>query len=111
VALSLGVSAAASAAPSVDIGDEQARRIAARVADLDDVLPDPRGIRRSWPRLGSAGMPAALGVLAAMGIGLALAAGGWLLFEQSQGAERGVFVLGTIALLGGCAAYLESPRC
>lgn len=106
VALSLGVSASASAAPSVDLGDEQARRIAARVADLDDVLPILAGAL-VVAYLGSVGMPAPLGLLAPLGIGLALAAAGWLLFEHSEGAERGVFVLGTIALLGGCAAYLD----
>jgi hypothetical protein len=99
-------SAAASAAPSVEVGDERARRIAARVADLDDVLPILAGAI-IVATLGTGGMPAALNVLAAVGIGLAVAAGGWLLFEQSAGAERGVFVLGTIALLGGCAAYIE----
>jgi hypothetical protein len=107
VALSLGVSAAASAAPSVETGDEQALRVAARVADLDDVLPILAG-SVIVAMLGSAGMPAVLGVLAAVGIGLLVAVAGWLLFEKSQGAERGVFVLGAIALLGGCAAYLET---
>lgn len=106
VALALGVSAAASAAPSVAIGDEQARRIAARVADLDDVLPILAGAL-VISAVGSVGLPPLLGLVAAIGIGLALAAAGWLLFEHSHGAERGVFVLGTIALLGGCAAYLE----
>ena len=105
VALSLGVSAAASAAPSIEVGDERARRVAARVADLDDVLPILVG-SVIVAHLGSVGMPAALGVLAAIGVGLLLAVAGWLLFEQSEGAERGVFVLGTVALLGGCAAYL-----
>jgi hypothetical protein len=106
VALALGVSAAASAAPPVTAGDEQARRIAARVADLDDVLPILAGAV-VVASLSAVGMPAVLGVLAPLGIGLALAAAGWLLFEHSEGAERGVYVLGTIALLGGCAAYLS----
>jgi hypothetical protein len=107
VAMSLGISAAASAAPSVEVGDEQARRVAARVADLDDVLPILAGAI-VVAMLGSAGMPAPLGMLAAVGIGLLVAVAGWLLFEKSRGAERGVFVLGTIALVGGCAAYLET---
>lgn len=107
VALALGTSAAASAAPSVDVGDERARRIAGRVADLDDVLPIVVGAF-IVASLGSTGMPAALGVLASIGLGLLIAVAGWLLFERSEGAERGVFVLGTIALLGGCAAYLET---
>lgn len=107
IATALGISAAASAAPSVDVGDERDRRIAARVADLDDVLPILVG---SWAvaLLGSAGMPAALGMLATIGVALLVAVAGWLLFERSQGAERGVFVLGTIAILGGTAAYLNT---
>lgn len=106
VAVALGVCAAASAAPPITAGDEQARRIAARVADLDDVLPILAGAF-VVATLSSVGMPALLGVLAPIGIGLALAAAGWLLFEHSEGAERGVYVLGIIALLGGCAAYLS----
>jgi Kef-type K+ transport system membrane component KefB len=45
------------------------------------------------------------------GVGLALAAAGWLLFERATGpAERGVFVLGAVLLLGGAATYLgNSP--
>lgn len=107
VALALGISASTSAAPSVDVGDERARRIAARVADLDDVLPILMG-SVVIAMLGSAGMPALLGMVATIGIGLLVAVAGWLLFERAHGAERGVFVLGTIALLGGCAAYLET---
>jgi hypothetical protein len=50
--------------------------------------------------------PAANATLAAGG-GLAVGAAGWLLFERAQGtAERSVFVIGTLALLGGGAAYL-----
>jgi hypothetical protein len=106
VALSLGASAAASAAPSVEVGDPQARRVAARVADLDDVLPILAG-SIVVAMLGSSGMPAVLGLLAGVGVGLLVAVAGWLLLEKSHGAERGVFVLGSVALLGGCAAYLE----
>jgi hypothetical protein len=107
VAFALGISAASSAAPSIDVGDERARKIAARVADLDDVLPVLMG-SVIVAMLGSVGLPPALGILATVGIGLLVAVAGWLLFERSAGAERGVFVLGTIALLGGCAAYLHT---
>jgi hypothetical protein len=47
-------------------------------------------------------------VALSIGLGLAIAVSGWLLFERSAGAERDVFVLGTLALLGGAAAYLET---
>jgi hypothetical protein len=40
-------------------------------------------------------------------LGAGVAAAGWLLFERAQGAaERAVFVVGTVVLLGGVAAYL-----
>ena len=82
--------------------------MATRVADLDDVLPIvmataafavlPAGLTREvW-----------IFMLAPVAIGLAVGAVGWLLFERSEsGAERAVFVLGTLALAGGAAAYLR----
>jgi hypothetical protein len=107
VALALGICASASAAPSVDVGDAHARQIAARVADLDDVAPILLGgmvlalahdaptrdlIRTTWLTIG---------------LGLTLGLTGWLLVESASGlAERGVFVLGSLALLGGATAYL-----
>jgi hypothetical protein len=47
------------------------------------------------------------GVAATALVGLATGGTGWLLFESSQGAERNVYVLGSLAVLGGCAAYLD----
>ena len=44
----------------------------------------------------------AITMVAGLGVGLA----GWLLLERSEGAERGVFVIGILALLAGCAAFL-----
>jgi hypothetical protein len=107
IALVLGLCASASAAPAVGENDNPARRIAARVADLDDVLPILLG-GVALALLGSAGTPALTGVALSLGLGLAIAVSGWLLFERSEGAERDVFVLGTLALLGGSAAYLEA---
>ena len=104
-AIALGICASASAAPSVEAGDATARKIAARVADLDDVLPIVLG-GFLIAALAPSDRPAVLGALLAAAGGLAIAFSGWLLFERSEGAERGVFVLGTLALLGGCAAYL-----
>jgi hypothetical protein len=106
VALALGISASASAAPHVAAGENGARRIAARVADLDDVLPIVIG---GAVIVLAAGAKEAVGSL--VGITIALGAGvgatGLLLLERSEGrAERGVFVLGLIALLGGSASYL-----
>jgi hypothetical protein len=107
VALTLGLCASASAAPSVDEGDDDARRVAARVADLDDVLPIVLG-GVAISLIGGGERLVLLDVGLSIGIGLAIAASGWLLFELSEGAERDVFVLGTLALLGGAAAYLET---
>jgi hypothetical protein len=46
-------------------------------------------------------------LLAPIGIGLTVGVIGWLLFERAQsGAERGVYVLGALALAGGAAAYV-----
>lgn len=105
VALALGICASASAAPSVEAADEHARQIAARVADLDDVLPIVLGgIIVSM--LAPVDRAPVAGALLAIGLGGMIAFSGWLLFERSEGAERAVFVLGTLALLGGCAAYL-----
>lgn len=107
VALALGLCASASAAPAVDDGDDAGRRVAARVADLDDVLPIVVG-GVALSLIGNEGRVALLDVALSIGIGLAIAASGWLLFERSEGPERDVFVLGTLALLGGAAAYLET---
>jgi hypothetical protein len=106
VALTLGLCASASAAPAVGPADDRARRIAARVADLDDVLPIVIG-GVALALIGAGGPPALPAVMLGLGLGAAIAVSGWLLFEQSEGAERDVFVLGTLLLLGGAAAYLE----
>ena len=107
VALTLGLCASASAAPSVDEGSDAARRVAARVADLDDVLPIVLG-GVALSLIGDGDRRVLMDVGLSIGVGLAIAASGWLLFELSEGAERDVFVLGTLALLGGAAAYLET---
>jgi hypothetical protein len=106
VALALGLCASASAAPAVDTPDDTAGRVAARVADLDDVLPIMLGgglIVMAGPGSRSVMEGAVLTVALGLAIGLA----GWLLIERAEGlAERGVFILGSLALLGGSAAYL-----
>jgi hypothetical protein len=107
VALGLGICASASAAPSVEAADENARKLAGRVADLDDVLPIVLG-GVVISMLAPVERAAIVGALLAIGLGGTIAFSGWLLFERSEGAERGVFVLGTLLLLGGCAAYLDT---
>ncbi len=107
MAVALGVCAAASAAPAVDETTREPRRTAANVADLDDVVPIALGavVLVLWAATGRGTTGA---VALSVAIGAATAAGGWLLFEHSAGAERGVFVLGSLAMIGGSAAYLST---
>ena len=107
MAVALGVCAAASAAPAVDEDAAPSHRVAAYVADLDDVLPIALGgvVLVLWAATGSR---TAVSLLLSVSSGAGIAIGGWLLIEHSEGAERGVFVLGTLAFLGGTAAYLST---
>lgn len=103
-AAALGLGAAASAAPFVEDTSGAARRIASQVADLDDVLPIVLGgIVVSIAAENSVPIGDALLLTLAVGVGVGIA--GWLLFEDAAGAERGVFVIGTLVLLGGASAY------
>ena len=104
-ALALGVSASASAATMTTHGDARDRQIAARVADLDDVLPIVlSGLVVGLALFGPRGAVAS--AMLAVALGLGIGACGWLLFEKAESAaERGVFVLGALALLGGSASY------
>ena len=103
-AAAIGLPAAASAAPFAGESADAARRIAARVADLDDVLPIALGgIVLSLAAPDQSGIVHDLLITCAVGVGVGVS--GWLLFEGAEGAERGVFVVGTLALLGGGAAY------
>ena len=105
-ALALGLCASASSATSADPDSEAAAAIGTRVADLDDVLPIALASCVLLP--GASGGRVWLLVLAPIGIGLAVGAIGWLLFDRADsGGERVVFVLGTIGLAGGSAAYLR----
>jgi hypothetical protein len=108
VALALGICASSSAAPSVTPSDHSSRRIAARVADLDDVLPICLG-GILLALMVKADGTALISALTSVGIGAGVAAAGLLLLRgREDPAERGVFVLGLLALLGGSAAYLAS---
>jgi hypothetical protein len=107
IALALGLCASASAAPSAGETDARARVVAARVADLDDVLPIVLG-GVALALIGAGLMSPVKAVGLSVALGLVIAVTGWLLFERTSGAERDVFVLGTLALLGGSSAYLET---
>jgi hypothetical protein len=101
VALVVGAAAAASSAGAPDEGriDDDA----VRIADLDDVVPIVlAAVACGW----SAPHGPAVAVGVAIAIGVVLGLVGWLLFERTTAdAERGVFVLGVLALVGGAAAY------
>lgn len=110
-ALTLGICAAASSAGSVETSSDEKHRTATRIADLDDALPILAGgvvialIASTDPtRIDEALISVGRICLA----GLAIAVAGWLLFERAHStAERGVFIVGTLVLLGGSAAYLS----
>jgi hypothetical protein len=107
VALALGLCASASSATSADPDSEEAAGVATQVADLDDALPMIIAIALV-PLAAQSGNRAIVDVLAPPLLGLAIGAIGWLLFDRAEsGAERVVFVIGTLALLGGAASHLK----
>jgi len=107
LALALGLCASATAAGVAPADAPLADRLAVRIADLDDVLPIAIG--GVVLALAATSAPLEVMRLAAgnVALGLAVAVAGWLLFDRAHGeAERAVFVIGVVALLGGGAAYL-----
>jgi hypothetical protein len=105
IALALAVSASASAASA------SSSAIAARIADLDDVLPIAVGAL-AVALLGNGNANGGASALALVGatllVGLTVGVAGWLLIERAHSvAERGLFVLGLLALVGGASAYLS----
>ncbi len=106
-ALALGLCASASSATTADPDSEPVAAVATRVADLDDVLPIVLAVA-AFPLFPSTMHSPWVLALAPLGIGLAVGAIGWLLFERAEsGAERVVFVIGALALAGGAAVYLR----
>jgi len=108
LALALGLCASASSATSADPDSEPAAAVATRVADLDDVVPIVLAMIAFALLPTAAPQPAWLLMIAPVVVGLAVGAIGWLLFERAEtGPERVVFVIGTLAMAGGAAAYLQ----
>lgn len=108
IALALGICAAASAAGAAESGREE-DTLAARVADLDDIAPIVLAAAMLAALDGAGVAQSLLRAAVALGLGAIAGAIGWLLFERADGAgERAVFVLGTMALLGGSAAYMHA---
>lgn len=107
-ALAMGLSASASSATSADPDSEPAAAVVTRVADLDDVLPIGLAVAVFAMLAAWTEHDVAVSVSSPLLIGLAIGGIGWLVFERADsGPERVVFVLGTLALAGGSAAYLH----
>ena len=108
-ALTLGLCAAASSATSAEDHSEM-HAVAARIADLDDVLP----VVLSGLVVVMLGSPESMPLWQAVGwlfrtlvLGISIGTAGWLLFERAHSrSERNVFIAGTVALIGGTSAYL-----
>ena len=107
IALCLAVTAAASSGHTADPRSDPAAKLAARVADFDDLLLIAAGaILLVFVRSSYGPVPPLL-LLAPIGIGVTVAVAGLLLFEHSDGeSERGLLVLGAVSLLGGASSYL-----
>lgn len=104
VALLLGLCAASSAAA----GHQTDGSLAADVADLDDLAPIVVGAVALAAVAAPGGGALAIRLVTTIATALLVAGAGWLLFERTSAAhERAVFVLGTLVLLGGIAAYLD----
>jgi hypothetical protein len=106
-AAALGLCVAVSAAVGLDAGDSRNLVAAARVADLDDLpLMVLGGL--AVPLLANLASPVTA-VALTVAAGLMIGAAGALLFGRAEGGpERGVFVTGTVILLGGAAAYASA---
>ncbi len=110
VGLVLGISAAASSAVAYEGVSHEVQRVASRIADLDDLLPIVLGglvvVRVTAPPF-TPWLSSLADVAVTIGLGGGVGIAGWLLFERAHSrAERNVFIAGTLALLGGTAAYL-----
>jgi hypothetical protein len=103
----LGISSCASAAVRFDGPVTPDLAFASRVADIEDVPLIALGA--VVVAMASGSLPVVANLLAAIAAGAAVGLAGVLLFERAAGAaERGVFVAGSVVLLGGVAAFLEA---
>lgn len=107
LALVLGACAAVSSAGGAGVATDATHELAGRLADADDLLPICLGGVIVTLAVGQP-LAAAVGLLFyTTALGLALGGAGWLLFGRpAGGAERAVFLLGTLLLLAGSAAHL-----
>ena len=98
-----GICASASAATRAPAHNGSTASRLSRIADLDDV---PLVVLGAVIMATAADRPIVVSLLLAAGASALAGAAGWLLFEYARtDAERGVFVLGAVLLLGGVGAY------
>jgi hypothetical protein len=108
VAAVLGVAASVSSAGAPEHAGSGTHRLATRVADLDDGLSVLAGAIVVAAVGASAPQDALRTIGQTMVVGLLGGVAGWLLFERAHSpAERAVFVIGTLALIGGSAQYVH----
>lgn len=103
-ALALGIVSSVSSAPEGERGTTPS--LAATIADFDDVMPVLLGalvLAFAHP-LGPSRALLLGGWTVAFSVVIAVAAN--LLFRDADGAERGAFLVGAVALLAGGAAYV-----
>jgi hypothetical protein len=105
IAISLAAAAGASGAAAFVEGPGGDGDHAVHVADLDDVLPIVVAAS-AVGLMGGTTLNWAAALAGPVAIGLTCGAIGLLLFERTtRDAERAVFVLGVLALIGGACAY------
>jgi hypothetical protein len=106
IAISLGAAAGASGAGAFSQGNLLGEGHAMHIADLDDVLPIAVAALAAGFVDQQSGVSWIAAVAEPIAIGAACGTIGLLLFERTTGeAERAVFVLGVLALIGGACAF------
>jgi hypothetical protein len=109
VAAVLATAACVSSAGASEASDALWHRTATRIADLDDGIAVAGGAIAVAAVHGETAQAVLATVLFTVIVGLLAGCAGWLLFDRARSeAERAVFVLGAIALVGGAAEYLRS---
>jgi hypothetical protein len=99
----IGLSASVSASMPTAAGRSPGLQHAAQLADLDDL---PLLVFGTALVATLAGPSVTLRVMATVAGGGAIGIAGVLLFERASESERGLFISGTMLLLGGIGAYL-----
>jgi hypothetical protein len=108
VAAVLGAAASVSSGGGAHASGDATHATATRIADLDDVFAVAAGALAVAAVHDDGGSGLFALVVTTTIVGALGGVAGWLLFERARSdAERGVFVLGTLALLGGAADYVR----